>query len=454
MPVYPSILFGPDPLWGMFGGVNPRFSALLRKKPFPIPSPGPPLSPDILIDEEISPVYNSNHFYPAKPGEVLADRYETLIKVGWGVSSTVWLARDLQGHIEEPESIVALKIANKNANLAGHERDVEEHISTADPSHRGRSLMRTFIDAFEIQDKEVSFSCLVYPPMRETLSMYQRRFDDRKMPLPLAKTYIRILLTGLDYLHKECRTVHTGNYIPARFYLSHTDPRRLDLKLDNMMVSFEDPAVLSDFMDIELEKPMAFKIDWIGRSIYQSRTDFGPLKGLQSIPQLVDFGLATRLPENDDWGVWPIQPDPYRAPELGDMIAGKPLFQHIHDQEGRYDPRMHIAEMIALLGAPPPEVIKRYHVMREYPWPQPVKREDGTVCETAEEFFCGPFFDNNGRSLHEHLIPDQKLDDAVPFLEGEEKESFLDLARGMLVWHPNLRKTAGELAKHPFLKPN
>lgn len=40
--------------------------------------------------------------------------------------------------------------------------------------------------------------------------MYQRRFDDRKLPLPLIKTYIRALLTGLEYLHKECRVVHTG----------------------------------------------------------------------------------------------------------------------------------------------------------------------------------------------------------------------------------------------------
>ncbi|KAJ5736123.1 uncharacterized protein N7483_001248 [Penicillium malachiteum] len=315
-----------------FRGSIPRISALLRKKPFPIPSPGPHLPPDILIDEEISPVYNSKHFYPVKPGEVLADRYQTLIKVGWGVSSTVWLARDLQVHIEEPENIVTIKIANKNANLTGHERDVEEHISTADPSHRGRS-------------------------------------------------------------------------------------------------------------------------------VYQSRSDFGPLKGLQSIPKLVDFGLATRLPENDDWGVWPIQPDPYRAPEvilgnrwqmeadiwnfgvlMWDMIAGKELFQHFYDQEGRYDPKLHIAEMIALLGNPPPEIRKRYHVMREYPWPHPVTREDGTVCETAEEVFCGPFFDSN--------------DDAVPFLEGEEKELFLDLARGMLVWHSQFTKTAGDLAEHPFLKLN
>lgn len=75
----------------------PRFSAFLRKKPIPMPSPGPPLPPDILVDEEILPLYDSKHFYPAKPGEVLATRYQTLVKVGWGMSSTVWLARDLTG---------------------------------------------------------------------------------------------------------------------------------------------------------------------------------------------------------------------------------------------------------------------------------------------------------------------------------------------------------------------
>ena len=53
----------------------------------------------------------------------------------------------------------------------------------------------------------------MYPPTKEPLSMYQRRFGDKRMPLPLSKTYIRALLTGLDYLHKECRVVHTGRSI-------------------------------------------------------------------------------------------------------------------------------------------------------------------------------------------------------------------------------------------------
>ncbi|KAL5333805.1 kinase domain protein [Aspergillus crustosus] len=434
----------------------PRLSALLRKKPFPMPHPGPRLSPGIPVDEEISPVYDSKYFYPAKPGEVLADRYQTLVKVGWGVSSTVWLARDLQWHIEEPERVVALKITNNNASLAGHEREVETHISVVDPSHRGRSLIRTLLDSFEVKGPEGgSHLCLVYLPMREPLSMYQRRFDSGKMPLPLIKTYIRALLTGLEYLHKECRTVHT------------------DLKLENIMVSFEDPTVLADFMDSQLENPMAFKIDPTGRPVYQSHSDFGPLKSLRSIPQLVDFGLATRLEEDDDWGVWPIQPDHYRAPEvvlgngwqmpadiwnigvlLWDMIEGKELFQHIHDHQGRYNATLHIAEMIALLGPPPPEIIQRYQSMREYVWPEPIRREDNTVCKTAEEYFCGPFFDNNGDFLYDGLIPDRKLGDTVPFLEGEEREAFLDLAKGMLDWHQDRRKTAGELARHPFLQPN
>lgn len=108
---------------------------------------------------------------------------------------------------------MVLKIVNNNARSGLHEREVEEHISTVDPSHRGRSIIRTLLDSFEVNGPEGSHLCLVYPPMREPLSMYQRRFDDRKMPLALIKVYIHALLMGLEYLHKECRIVHTGNFI-------------------------------------------------------------------------------------------------------------------------------------------------------------------------------------------------------------------------------------------------
>lgn len=61
-----------------------RLFSLLRKRPFPIPSPGLYLPLGILIDKEISLVYNSRYFYLAQPRGILADRYQTLIKAGWG----------------------------------------------------------------------------------------------------------------------------------------------------------------------------------------------------------------------------------------------------------------------------------------------------------------------------------------------------------------------------------
>lgn len=55
--------------------------------------------------------------------------------------------------------------------------------------------------------------------------------------------------------------------------------------------------------------------------------------------------------------------------------------------------------------------------------------------------------------LHDHLIPDRKLADAIPAsLEGEDRENFLSFAKSMLAWHPKDRKTAKELLDHPFLK--
>jgi len=53
------------------------------------------LSPEVPIEEDVIPCYNSKVFYPVNPGDVLHNRYKTVSKVGWGTSSTVWLAQDL-----------------------------------------------------------------------------------------------------------------------------------------------------------------------------------------------------------------------------------------------------------------------------------------------------------------------------------------------------------------------
>ena len=47
------------------------------------------------IEEEKTPYYDPKRFYPTRLGEVLNGRYQVTTKLGYGTSSTLWLARDL-----------------------------------------------------------------------------------------------------------------------------------------------------------------------------------------------------------------------------------------------------------------------------------------------------------------------------------------------------------------------
>lgn len=106
---------------------------------------------------------------------------------------------------------MTLKIINSNdADDARHEHEIESHITQQNPEHRGCVILRTCLDDFEVDGPEAKHMCLVYEPMREPLWILQRRFVDRKLPLPIAKAYIYFLLVGLDYLHSECKVVHAG----------------------------------------------------------------------------------------------------------------------------------------------------------------------------------------------------------------------------------------------------
>ncbi|KAK1147987.1 hypothetical protein N8T08_000503 [Aspergillus melleus] len=366
---------------------------------------------------------------------------------------------------EEAEQIVALKIINSNnADDARYEREIEGHVSQQNPEHRGRVILRTCLDDFEVTGPEGKHVCLVYEPMREPLWILQRRFVDRKLPLPIAKAYIYFLLVGLDYLHSECKIVHA------------------DLKLANILMSFENENIRTSF--IERQQVMQCKVDEeSGRTIYRCHNDIGPLNGREirnMVPKIADFGLATRLDKpstrdgiiGEQLGIYPIQPDYYLAPEvilgcgwdfkadiwnLGVLLwnifgANELLFQQVHDTDGQHNANSHLAEMIALLGLPSRELLAKSKAMSKHNWPQPVTNEHGKLCKNAQEFFNGPFFNAEGELQHKELIPHRSLEDTVSFLEEKDREAFLSFARQMLTWHPGKRKTARELMDHPFLK--
>jgi serine/threonine protein kinase len=80
----------------------------------------------------------------------------------------------------------------------------------------------------------------------------------------------------------------------------------LDLKLDNILMTFENEDVLPNFLKVQINNlPMQCKTDAMTRqTIYRCHNDFGPLDWRElrkMVPKIVDFGLATSL-KNDSQG--------------------------------------------------------------------------------------------------------------------------------------------------------
>ncbi|KAJ6019805.1 protein kinase [Penicillium canescens] len=449
-----------------------------HKQPFALPPPKL-ISTSHLLDEERVPWYEENRFYPAKPGEVLAERFQILVKIGYGSSSTTWLARDMRkmyvtvtilslacvlkitSDFSDGEFVAALKINNCEGAVSERELEIEKHIAKSGSSHGGRALLRTHLEYFEVEGPRGKHLCLAYPPMREPLWRFQRRFEDSVIPFPLLKVYLLVLLKALDCLHTACGVVHSGKYFI------------FELNDFHIMMPFEDGEVLSGFLNQRLEKPAEYKIDAVGRHVFRHDSDFGDLRPswMSMTPHIVDFGSSLQLHGETGRGLFPIQPNHYRAPEvtlgfpwnrsadiwslgtlIWDMAQDTELFQQAQDSNGNYDSKAHLAEMIALLGPPPPGFIEASHSTLLLKWPQKIKIYGGELCENAMEMFGGPFFDDDGKFLHEHLIPDRKIEDTLPLLEEKDRTELLSFAKKMLTWDPEARATARELLEHPFLK--
>lgn len=140
------------------------------------------------------------------------------------------------------------------------------------------------------------------------------------------------------------------------------------------MLSIEDGTMLSNFAKAEANSPSPRKIINDSRTIYKSHRFRSPKSyGLRI---LFDFGEA-RIGKVHDTGPF-VQPHIYRASEIifempwgsevdiwnlgcliWDLFEGTHLFNDIFNTNGGHDPFRHLALMIALLGPPHSEFVKR-----------------------------------------------------------------------------------------------
>ena len=49
-----------------------------------------------VLEEERFEEFKTGQYYPVNIGDIFSSKYQTIGKLGFGVTSTVWLARDLE----------------------------------------------------------------------------------------------------------------------------------------------------------------------------------------------------------------------------------------------------------------------------------------------------------------------------------------------------------------------
>lgn len=180
------------------------------------------------VEEERAPHYNHRHFYPIQLHAILANRYQVILKLGWGTSSTVWLAKDLYQYVLEhhemcilwllrwrclPPRYVAIKVnANnyKSKENAQKELWITQSINWTSSTDEGRYFVRTLLDSFELSGPHGNHICMVFDLLYEPLWMLKERFQGSVLPPDVLRAIIQMVIMGLHYLHIQCHVIHTG----------------------------------------------------------------------------------------------------------------------------------------------------------------------------------------------------------------------------------------------------
>ncbi|KAJ5736092.1 uncharacterized protein N7483_001217 [Penicillium malachiteum] len=363
----------------------------LRKPPFPpliFPTGGyQTVPPSEVLEEERFEQFKQGQYYPANIGEVLTSKYQVIGKLGFGTISTVWLARDLE-ELMAPSSCSY--------------KESTEYLHT--PLFGG------------------NHSCLVQIPMWESFRDLLYRNPYHRFTEDLLKSGLMQILLALDYLHTECKLVHT------------------DIKSDNILLEIEDQFILESFTQAELKSPSPRKIV-NDLPIYNSRCFDLPKVFGRAI--LSDFGSAVKGDEKRNHDA---QPNVYRSPEVmlktdwsypvdiwnvGVMVCSAYHSSLSSSVLTLWDDRVFdtgaLAEVMGFLGPPPLDMLQRGKRSHEFftsdgKWKQDIEIPAGVSLELSEEF-----------------------------LDGKNKEMFIAFMRGMLQWRPEDRKTAKELLQDPWL---
>ena len=97
-----------------------------------------------------------------------------------------------------------------------------QRVVSSSQTHPGRCHVVGLVDNFRHSGPNGSHVCMVFEVLGENLLGLIKRYQHRGVPQHIVKQVAKQVLLGLDYLHTECRVIHT------------------DLKPENVLICIED----------------------------------------------------------------------------------------------------------------------------------------------------------------------------------------------------------------------
>ncbi|GIY15024.1 hypothetical protein CDAR_526371 [Caerostris darwini] len=172
-------------------------------------------------DEQEDPQdYCKGGYHPVKIGDLFHSRYHVIRKLGWGHFSTVWLCWDLNG-----KRFVALKVVKSAAHYtetALDEIKLLRCVRESDPDNCYREKVVQLLDDFKISGVNGTHVCMVFEVLGHNLLKLIIRSNYQGIPLANVKLIVRQVIEGLDYLHTQCKIIHT------------------DIKLENILIAVDE----------------------------------------------------------------------------------------------------------------------------------------------------------------------------------------------------------------------
>lgn len=164
-----------------------------------------PLVYDWQDDVENLEHYRVGGYHPVELGDQFGDsRYEIVHKLGYGGSSTVWLAKDRVNN-----RYVSLKILKAQNSKSCSEATIRALLREGNQNHPGHSYVLTLLDEFHCDGPNGRHQCLVSDVTGPSVMEVKEATEGEMLSVETAQNITAQLALGLTFIH-SCGIVHGG----------------------------------------------------------------------------------------------------------------------------------------------------------------------------------------------------------------------------------------------------